>query len=219
MEAGKVDGKKRPVLVLLGNEPTRIGLMLMASDTEAADLESLINEYEDGTDTTDTTDTTPNADLAKFAKAVKPAVDFVKKQEAKEAQAEFDIDVKGMVSFFGEAGELKGISDKLMMGFIEAHAAETPDFKTAFENRAKNPKAWETARETARDAVAQEFATLPGSKVRTDVEAAKAAVDGTTDIIPSHEGPTPVQLMRMSDQEWRGYKEQQEELAEARLNQ
>ena len=185
----------------------------MAPDTEAADLESLINEYEE---TAGTADTAPaNADLAKFAKAVQPAVDFANKQEAKEAQAEFDTGVKDMVGFFGEAEGLKGISDKLMRGFIEAHAVGDADFKTAFENRAKNPKAWETAQETARDAIAGMVSDLPGSKVRTDVEAAYAAVDGTTDTPVKVEGPSPVQKFRMTDQEWRAYKEEQELLAEA----
>ena len=183
----------------------------MASETEAADLETLLNEYESNTDTPDTAPA--NADLAKFAKAVKPAVDYANKQEAKEAQAEFDADVKGMVSFFGKADGLKGISDKLMLGFIEAHAAEDAEFKTAFENKGKAPQAWDTAKETARDAIAKLVADLPGSKVRTDLEVALAAVDGTTDNPVSGDGPSPTQKMRMSDKEWREYKEEQESLA------
>ena len=187
-----------------------------AANPEAADLESLINEYESSTNTSKAPDPTPNADLAKFAKAVKPAVDFVKKQEAKEEKAEFDTDVKDMVGFFGKAEGLKGIPDKLMMGFLEAHAAEDADFKTAFDDRAKNPKAWEAARETARDALVELVSELPGSKVRTDIEAAKAAVDGTTEDKPaSDDGPSPVKKMSMSDYEWRQYKEEQELFAEA----
>ena len=199
-----------------------------ASPSEATELESLIKEYEGDTETpvtksvdiktTDikTHDPTPNADLAKFAKAVKPAVDFVNEIKAEKQQERFDADVKDVLEFFSEADELKEMPEKLKKGFLEAHAQETPDFKKAFENRAKNPKAWETARETARDAFTELVSELPGSKVRTDVEAALAAVDGKTEDKPaSEEGPSPVKKMAMSDYEWRQYKEEQSQLAEA----
>ncbi len=198
------------------------------SPSEAAELDTLLREYEGDTKTPDTkttdikttdikvADTTPSADVAKFAKAVKPVVDFVKKQEAKEAQAEFDTGLKDIMTFFSEEEKLKEFPDELKRGFLETRAQDDPDFKTAFENRAKNPKAWETARETARVALTELVSGLPGSTVRTDVEAAKAAVDGTTDDKPaSEEGPSPVKKMAMSDYEWRQYKEEQELLAEA----
>ena len=199
-----------------------------ASPSEATELESLIKEYEGDTETPDTKvadiktigsktpEPTPSADLAKFAKAVKPAVDFVNEVKAEKQQERFDADLKGIMEFFSEEEKLKEVPDKLKRGFLEAHAQETPDFKTAFENRGKNPKAWETARETARDAFTELVSELPGSKVRTDIEAAHAAVDGMTDDKPaSEEGPSPVKKMAMSDYEWRQYKEEQSQLAEA----
>jgi len=198
------------------------------SPSEATELDSLIREYEGDTKTPDTktsdiktpdvrtVDPTPNVEIAKFVKAVKPVVDFVKKQEAKDAQTEFDTDVKDIMDYFSEVDELKVLPDKLRRGFLEAHAQESPDFKTAFENRAKNPKAWETARESARDAFTELVAELPSSKVRTDVEAAQAAVDGTTEDKPaSDDGPSTVKKINMSDYEWRQYKDEQELLAEA----
>ena len=123
--------------------------------------------------------------------------------------------MQGIVDFFSEADELKDLPEKMKRGFLEAHAQETMEFKTAFENRAKDPKAWETAREAARDSFTEMVSELPGSKVRTDVEAALAAVDVTTDKPASDEGPSPVKKMKMSDYEWRQYMEEQELLAEA----
>ncbi|KKN09161.1 hypothetical protein LCGC14_1049440 [marine sediment metagenome] len=195
-----------------------------ASPSEAPELESLLKEYEGGTETPVTTEPkaetkpepTPNADISNFAKAVKPVVDYVNEVKAEKQQERFDADLKGIMTFFSEADELKELPDKLKRGFLEAHAQEDPDFKTAFENRAKNPKAWETARESARDAFTELVAELPNSQVRTDVEAAKAAVDGTSEDKPaSEEGPSPVKKMAMSDYEWRQYKEEQSQLAEA----
>jgi len=195
-----------------------------ASPSEATELESLIKEYEGGTETPDTTEVKPepkleprpNADIGKVLKAVQPAVDFVKEIKAEKQQERFDSGVKNLMDFFAEEEKLKELPDKLKRGFLEAHAQDTPDFKTAFDNRAKNPKAWETARETARDAFTELVSELPGSKVRTDVEAAMAAVDGTTEDNPvSEEGPSPEEKMRMSDFEWRKYTEKQIRLAEA----
>jgi len=195
-----------------------------ASPSEAPELESLLKEYEGGTETPVTTEPksetkpepTPNADISNFAKAVKPVVDYVNEVKAEKQQERFDADLKGIMTFFSEADELKELPDKLKRGFLEAHAQEDPDFKTAFENRAKNPKAWETVKETARDAFVELVSDLPNSKVRTDVEAALAAVDGTSEDKPaSEEGPSPVKKMAMSDYEWRQYKEEQSQLAEA----
>ena len=199
-----------------------------ASPSEATELDSLIKEYEGGTNSSDTTVLKPvpapvsapqptnNADIGKVLKAVQPAVDYVNEVKAKAQQEQFDGDVKEVLDFFSEADELKELPDKLKRGFLEAHAQDDKEFKTAFENRTKAPKAWETAKETARDAFTELVSDLPGSKVRTDVEAAHAAVDGTTEDKPaSEEGPSPEEKMRMSDFEWRKHTEAEERLAEA----
>jgi hypothetical protein len=163
-----------------------------------------------------TPEPTSNADIGKVLKAVQPAVDYVNEVKAEKQQAQFDGEVKDVLDFFSEADELKELPDKLKRGFLEAHAQEDLEFKTAFDNRAKAPKAWEAAKETARDAFTELVSDLPGSKVRSDVEAAHAAVDGTTEDKPaSEEGPSPEQKAQMSDFEWRKYTQDQERLAEA----
>ena len=199
-----------------------------ASPSEATELESLLKEYEGDTKTTDsktadiklpdtkTPDTTSNVEIGKLAKAIKPVVDYVNEEKAQKQQERFKADVGEIIDFFSEVEELKGLPDKLKRGFLEAHAQEIPEFKTAFENRAKDSKAWNEARETARDAFTELVSELPGSKVRTDVEAALAAVDGKeADKPASEEGPSTVKKINMSDYEWRQYKEEQELLAEA----
>ena len=198
-----------------------------APPSEATDLAILIKEYEGDTKAVDSKpadsvipdtkppESTPHADIGKVLRAVQPAVDFVKKQEAKEAKAEFNADVKEVIDFFSEADELKDLPDKLKRGFLEVHAQETPEFKTAFENKTKDPTAWGKAMESARDAFTELASELPSSKVRSDVEAALAAVDGKTEQPASDDGPSPVKKMNMSDYEWRQYTEEQERLAEA----
>ena len=179
---------------------------------DVSELESLISEYDE---TAGAPEPTPNAEIGKLTKAIQPVVDYVNADRAEKQQKQIKADVKDITGFFSEAEELKDIPDELKRGFIEAHAQDNADFGKAFDNKAENPKAWEAARETARDKFTELVSKLPGSTVRTDVEAAKAAVDGTTETIPSGEGPSPVQKMRMGPKEWRDYKEEQERQAEA----
>ena len=152
--------------------------------------------------------------VGEMADAVQPAVDFVNEVKAEKQRERFDADVKDILGFFSKAVELKGLPEKLQRGFIETHAQDDPDFNTAFENKASNPKAWEVAKEKARDALTEMVSELPGSKVRTDVKAALASVDGDTGTPASYDRPSPVKLMNMPDWEWKQYKEEQERLAE-----
>ena len=198
------------------------------SPSEATELDSLIKEYEGATSTPDTitvdskpavippTEPTHDPGIGKLAKAIQPVVDYVNQEKTQKQQGRFAAEVKDVLDFFSEADELKELPDKLKRGVLEAHAQEDSEFKAAFDNRVKAPKAWETARESARDAFTELASKLPNSKVRSDVEAAHAAVDGTTEDKPaSEEGPSPEEKMRMSDFEWRKHTEHEQRLAEA----
>ena len=184
----------------------------MAPDSNQAELESLLSEYDNGTETSKPM---PNAEIGKFARAIQPVVDYVNQDRVQKQQEQINADLKGILDFFSEADELKKMPEKLQRGFIETHAQENPDFLTAFQNKAKNPKAWNTARESARDALTELVSELPGSKVKTDVAAAQAAVDGDVSVLSSSDGLSVVKKMNMSDWEWKQYTEEQALLAEA----
>lgn len=162
----------------------------MAPDTELSDLQSLVGGY-DG----------DNAELGKLAKAIKPVVDYVNQEKAGKQQERFDTDVKEIADFFSEVDGLKGLPEKLTRAFLEGHAQEDPNFNTAFNNKAKNPEAWKTARGKARDAFKGMVSELPNSKGRTGARAAQ--------------GLSPEQKMNMPYHEWRQYVEEQKDLAEA----
>ena len=145
---------------------------------DAAALEFLLGQYESST----------NADVGKLARVMQPVVDYVNKERVEKQQEAFDADVKDITAFFSEADGLKEIPDKLKRGFIEVHAQENAEFQTAFDNKDKNPKAWQAAKEKARDALTEITSKLPGSKGRTEVG-----------------DPSPEQLMKMTAWEWREY--------------
>ena len=184
----------------------------MAPDSNQAELESLLSEYDNGTETSKPM---PNAEIGKFARAIQPVVDYVNQDRVQKQQEQINADLKGILDFFSEADELKDLPEKMKRGFLEVHAQETTEFKTAFENRAKDPKVWETAREAAREAFTEMVSELPGSKVRTDVAAALASVDGDVSVLSSSDGLSVVKKMNMSDWEWKQYTEEQALLAEA----
>ena len=177
----------------------------------AADLETLLNQYDE---TAGAPDPIPNAELGKITKAIQPVVDYVNQDIAEKQQKQVAADVKGVVDFFSEDEGLKAIPDKMKRGFLEVHAQENAGFGLAFDNKAKDPKAWETAREAARDAFTEMVSELPGSKVRTDVAAALASVDVDKGTSASNDRLSPVKKMNMTYHEWREYKEEQERLAE-----
>ena len=160
------------------------------SDDYAA-LESLVAGYDGDTS---------SADLAKFAKAVQPAVDFVNEVRAEKQRERNDSDMNDIVKFFSEEEKLKEFPEELKHAFLQGHAQEDPDFVTAFDNRTKNPKAWQAAQGKARDELTKIASNLPGSKGQTAA---------------SGDRVSPEKLMKMSEHEWREYKEKQEELAEA----
>ena len=140
------------------------------------------------------------AEIGKLAKALQPVVDYVNEEKAGKQQERLDADVGEIMDFFSEVKELKALPDKLKRGFLEVHAQDVPDFGKAFDNKAKNPKAWETARKAARDSLTEIASNLPGSKRRS---------------AGSDDGVSPAQKMNMSDYEWRQYKDEQELRAEA----
>ena len=160
-------------------------------DDSAAELESLLSEYDESAGAPEPT---PNAEIGKLAKTIQPVVDYVNEDRAQKQKAQFDTDVKDIVGFLSKGEGLKELPDKLKRGFLEVHAQDNAEFGLAFDNKAKNPKAWEAAKEKARDSLKEVASRIPGSKGRTH-----AGRPGSDD------GISPVQKMKMSDFEWRVY--------------
>ncbi len=101
----------------------------MAPESEAAELQSLIREYGDGTNTTS------NADVGKLAKAMQPVVDYVTAEKAQKQQAQFDTDLKDIVGFFSEE---EGLKERLFAWVeeydrVEAAAPERPEPRTVIK--------------------------------------------------------------------------------------
>lgn len=171
------------------------------SNSADADLDSLMNEWNQ-------TDAPPPAaapqpDVGKLLNSLKPVVQYAESSMLKEQQQEQEEFINGAVSFIKEGEGLAGMDGDIVEGYLYSRYNKSADFKTAYDSRGSNPDGWNKALEEART----DFAGRTGkTDVRSDIEAAKAAVRGSSDAAPSDEGPSAKDLNTMSDTAFAAYK-------------
>lgn len=137
--------------------------------------------------------------------ALKPVVEFAQREMSERQTKQVNDDMQAAVEFISEPDDLKGLKGNVAIGMLEAFAREDPSFVKAFEQRQTNPSEWKAGLEKARDWVKDAVTDFKGGgteSVRSDVEAAKAAVQGQTTQAAETEGPNPVELFNMSDQDF-----------------
>jgi len=166
----------------------------------ASELDSLLSEFKNATNNT---------------KELDPVIEFAKGEMARKQQESLDGDIAKAVEVIQKADDaLKGVNPKLIQGLMEAYAREDPGFAKAFEDRGKNPKGWEAALVEGSKFALDLLNDLPGNKGRDDLEAAKAAVDGTsTDSTPKDDEPDIAEIQKLSDFDFK--QRLQEEIAKA----
>jgi hypothetical protein len=168
-----------------------------------ADFDRLLAEYTTGTKSTDTQPT----DVGKVLNALKPVIDHAQTELAERHKTALKKDLDEAINFVKEEDGVKDIPPKVIRGMLEGYAAEHPEFATAFENRSKDKAGWQTQLATARKAVAADLKDLgPGTRVVSDVAAAKAAVSGSSSTPPPRgDGPTPQDMFSMPEHQWRAH--------------
>lgn len=170
-------------------------------------LETLLKEYEkepkpDG-------HKKPAPDLTALLKEFTPVIEFAKGEKQRRAMEETLAEVDKALLYLLEADETKGASKRLIRGFLNDYWNENPEFQEIYNNRKKNPDLWTQSLDKARKALIDDLRTLPQSKIRTDIEAAKATVAGLKSAKDKDEGPqlpSNSEMMAMSDQEFRKLK-------------
>ena len=168
-------------------------------------LDALLNEFGKAKD-----GTTPAAVL----KAVAPVIDYVNAEKAEKAHLKVANAVKEAVAFVKKADEAKDVPDDLVQGILEVRAGKDPSFKQAFERQFQDPQTWAAKLNEARSDAAKLLKGWggereDGSRIASDVAAAKAAVSGD---VPRNAGEAapidPVKAFRMPEQEWQRLKEE-----------
>lgn len=173
-----------------------------AAASGESELDTLLKEYE----TDRTPETKPNGDVGRVVKALQPVVDYARNSMARDQADAVKGDLDTAFKFVTEADGLKTLEPDDVRGFLEAYGANHPNFAKAFENRSKNPEVWNEALGKGRDWMTERFAKFSSSTDRGDIEAAQAAVTGTTDQVPdAKDGPSVPDMFAMSDVQWENF--------------
>ena len=164
-----------------------------ASPSAGNGLTDLLNEFDrppGGTSATKTTDPT--------LERLKPVIDFATGEMQAKRFESIKKDVDSAMTFMAEAPELKEVPKRVIRGLMEGWGAENAALKEAFENREADPAAFKKVLEDCRAAIIEDWKGLPGNKVRSDVEAAVAAVRGTSTSPTSAGLPTNAEMWHVS---------------------
>lgn len=181
-----------------GGQPARA-----ETGSAGADLDGLLKEFE----TPNPGTASPRADMS-VLKAIKPVIDYVDTEMKTKAKSALDEDIKKAVGFVKEDESAKALPDKLVRGFLEGHAVEDESFARAFQNRQADPSTWQAKLADARKALAEEIKSLPGNMVKSDVEAARAAVAGRSEPV-GDTAPSAIELASMSQRDFDDYVKKQ----------
>lgn len=167
-----------------------------------SELDALLGEFDS---TAGKSEPKTKAELQRVLADIKPVADYVRSDMEAKARAESGKAIDAAVS--AVKGDLKDIPDKVARGWLYERS-ENQEFLSAFQNRQKNPKAWQAALAEASKDFSTEFKAEDTSKrVASDINAARASVAGATETKgEAPKGPSVIEKARMSDAEWAAYK-------------
>jgi len=172
---------------------TDSGATSAEGNSVGADLDTILAQYDTAPKTP-----APSPDLRKL----QPVIDFATEELTTRANERVQMDVKAAVEFVKQVEGGDKMTDRLTRGFLEGKASEDPAFKDAFQNRQNNPTGWQTALAGAQTEFAKEISSLPSNNIKSDAEAARAAVAGGVETPGDQQGPSPVEMGQMSEQDF-----------------
>lgn len=152
-----------------------------------------------------------NTALRDLTEAFKPVARFAEQKMQEEVRATTQKSIDDAISFVKGDEDLKTVSPVIVKGFMSARYADDQSFKTAFDNRGKDPKGWEAAlTSTQADFKKEMGGSVASSTLRSDVDAATAAVRGANrGNAQAAQKVDPGKLRDMSDVEFARFKAQQ----------
>ena len=162
------------------------------------DLDTLLKEFEGTQETKSETKTETKPDTTTEDRE---AIEWAKQQRVKTYLDE----TRSAINEAAKAvkGDLP-VDDELAEGFLHAKAFKDERFKQAFINREKSPDAWSKVLKGMNAEFAKKFADMPDAQVSEDRAAVAAAVRGAS---TKASEPTPPDFSKMSDAEFRKFKE------------
>ena len=169
-----------------------------------SDFEKLINSFDEPVKAEQNR---ADPSIRDVLKAIKPVVEFANNEKVTRETEAIDKSINEIVDFMTEPDETKDLPKRFVRGFLAEYSRENPDIQKSYQERTSNPTAWKAVLEQARMELLNDAKALPRDKVASDVKAAKAAVQGTTQkAVESNDGPSSVEMANMSDHEWEKFK-------------
>ena len=128
---------------------------------------------------------------------------YAESRMREDTQARERKSVDDAVNFVKSDDSLKPYPTKVVQGYLQMRYSEDTGFKAAYDNRGKDPKAWEGALKGAQSSFKDEMKGFAPQNLRSDVEAAKASVSGARGSEADTSKIDPGKLRKMSDVEFR----------------
>jgi len=132
-----------------------------------------------------------------------PVRKYVEKQMESEQQQSLDEGLNQAVEAIKKSDEVATLPDEFVRGYVYDYANRDETFAKAFDDRAKNPTAWQAKLTEATEAASASFKGVPDKKVTDDLAAAKASArTSSPNEATKDTGPTLEQKKAMSDVQW-----------------
>ena len=167
-----------------------------------SELDRFLNEHTEGAKTQTTTQP---VGLDRFVEAVKPVVEYAETKRMEEMRAVEQKSIDAAISFV-KGDDLKTVPDRLVKGFLQDRYVADQSFRSAYDNRTKDPTSWNSALTGAQKEFKADLSTLGVNASRSDVEAATAAVRNSGRVVSEGQKVDSAALSEMSDTAFNKYK-------------
>ncbi len=149
----------------------------------------------------------PDPAVAKLVEEFKPIAQVAKSHMEHEAAKAEQETISQAIEVVKADESLSGVSDKIVEGFLNLQYIRDNAFKEAFDNRAGNPAAWNSALKAASESLSGEIGSLKSTNDADDTAAALATVKGTSETeIEKELEVKPKELFAMSDHDFAEFK-------------
>lgn len=174
-----------------------------AAGAATSDVDRLLSEFETGK----TQSKTELPTIKPILDAIKPLATFAQRKMQEEVSTAAKKSVADAVSAVKSLDDLKEVPDRIVRGYLQDRYVEDAEFRTAYDKQGENPQAWQGQLTKAREAFSEDMKFVSAKSVRSDVEAAKAAVRGAGKTQDTKTDDDPGALFAMSGRDFAAYKD------------
>lgn len=145
-------------------------------------------------------------DVSGLLKGLQPLVNYAESSMSKDkANAEKQVSDEA-VALIKSDESLKEVDDEFIHDHLIGKYNRDTEFRAAYDNLGSDPAGWKKALEGAQSGLAEKIGALPGSTLRDDVEAATAAVNGSSPEPAPEPEVSALDMASMSDQQFKAHK-------------